>query len=73
MVPVNVHEKLLTLPGATVCDAGTTLKLLESGSSGPVSMPTNALIVSKNEASAALAGAGESVNSSSPPMNAASA
>jgi hypothetical protein len=71
LVPVNVHEKLLTLPGATVCDAGTTSKLFESGSSGPISMPKNALIVSKNELSAALADAGESVNSSRPPMNAA--
>jgi len=60
---VKVHEKSLTLPGATVCSIGTTEKLFESGSSEPSSMLKKDIIVSKNVLSAALVVVVKSVNS----------
>jgi hypothetical protein len=50
---VNVHEKSLTLPGGTICSAGTTEKEFDSVPSGPRSILKNALTESKKESSAA--------------------
>jgi len=66
LVPVNVHAKSLKLPGATICDSGTTPKLLESGPSGPMSK--NAITESRKDCSAAFADVLEIVNSR-PPRN----
>jgi len=70
-VPVKVHEKLLTLPGATVWFIGTTLNEFESGSPEPGPMSKNAITESKNDCSAALVVVVESVNSSKPKRTAA--
>jgi len=71
LVPVKVHEKLLTLPGATVWLIGTTSNELESGSSEPFPMSKNARTESKKDRSAALVVVVESVNSRTPKRTAA--